>query len=250
MPEPQLKLFKRNRISVLFGLLGVVLTFAAWSIALILRRILFLPIRYEDLLVDSCARTIARCLQVKILVVNREIYDGNEPAIIIANHSSYVDVSAVQLACTGRLRMLAKRELFYFPFLGWAMWAAHFVGVNRGKKRSASRATQTLTKHLAKGYQIFLFPEGTRGPGGCILPFKSGAFRIAAEAQVPIYVLALREPWKIMPRTKYLPNMKGEIESKFLGKILPKNGENRVKTPDELMNEARKLYFEAGFKDC
>lgn len=241
---------KRNPVFVAVGFIIILLQYGVWGILLTLRRILCLPIALEHACVKACAHVILFCLHTTVRIKNREIYNDKEAAIVIANHSSYSDIPATQAACSSRLRMLAKKELFYVPLLGWAMWAAHYVGVSRGKKSSGSKATRTLAKRLEAGYQIFLAPEGTRSPDGRLLPFKQGAFRMAAQHQVPIYVLALSKPWKLWPKSSYFPCNKGEIEAKFLGKIEPKNRENLAKTADEMLSEAKKLYLQDGFVEC
>jgi 1-acyl-sn-glycerol-3-phosphate acyltransferase len=241
---------KRHPVLVILGLAGMMLSFAFWAMVLILRRIFFLPRSLEDYSIKTCSRWIAKSMAIKVRVENAHLYNPNEPALVIANHSSLVDIPMVHAACSARLRMLGKRELFWIPFMGWAMLASHYIGVNRGKKSSGARAVDLIRKRLSQGYQIFLAPEGTRSAKGCLLPFKPGAFRIAAETCTPIYVLGLSRPWEFLPKGDLFPPFKAELEAKFLGKIEPKNDENQVKTPEQLLQEARNLFLKAGFKEC
>ncbi len=243
-------LVKVNPIFIAFSYLGVILTFSLWSTAIILRRLLFLPLKWEDNFTLYCAIGVSASLRITTVCENKEIYNPNEAAIMIANHSSMVDIPAVYMASSGRIRMLAKKEIAYIPLLGWALWAGHHVAVDRGKRSSAGKARERLALYLGMGYQIFLFAEGTRSSNGCLLPFKTGAFRMAAEHKVPIYVLALKKPWEILPKGSLALKHQGKIRAKFLGRISPLKANNESKTHQELLDEARALYIEDGFLEC
>ena len=187
------------------------------------------------------------CLELSIRIENKEFYDPDKAAIVIANHSSIIDIPLIYMTCSTKLRMLAKKEMFWVPLMGWAMWAANHVSINRGHKNSAVKAKATLTKRLKEGHQIFLAPEGKRSVDGKLLPFKSGAFRIAGEQRATIYVLALYKPWEILPKGSLYSRYKGQQVARFLGKIDPIIDDHSVKSPEELMAEARQLYLKNGF---
>ncbi|MEZ4814433.1 MAG: lysophospholipid acyltransferase family protein [Bdellovibrionota bacterium] len=225
-------------------------SFFLWSCLILLRKFLFLPPRYDAHLMRSCAIWVMWSLELTIRIENLDLYDPKEPAVVIANHSSLIDIPLIYMTCSPNLRMLAKREMFWIPLMGWALWAAKHVAIHRGHKNSATRAKSTLTERLSEGFQIFLAPEGTRSATGCLLRFKSGAFRIAAEQRVPIYVLALYKPWEVLPKGDLYSKYKGEQVSRFLGKINPIIDEYSVKSTDELIQEARKLYINNGFVEC
>lgn len=247
---PKIELRKRNPLRVVLGMIGVVLTFTLWSLLIVLRKFLFLPKRWDSNLIRYCAVWVMYCLELTIRIENIERYNPKEPSIVIANHSSLIDIPLIYMSCTSNLRMLAKREIFWVPFMGWAIWASNNVKIHRGHRDSAKKAKAALQKRLQEGHQIFLAPEGTRSASGCLLPFKSGAFRIAAEQRVPIYVLALYKPWEVLPKGKLYSAYKGEEVARFLGKIESVIDENSVKKPEELLQEARKLYLSNGFTEC
>lgn len=189
-------------------------------------------------------------LELKIKIFNREIYNPNEPAIIIANHSSQIDIPLIYESTSYKVRMLSKREMFWFPIMGWAMLIAKFIPVHRGRKDSGAKARATIASRLKEGYQIFMAPEGTRSATGCLLPFKKGAFHLSFDHKVPIYVLALYRPWEVLPKGKLYSSHTAELEAHFLGRIEPINRENSVKSVEELLGEARKLYLSHGFVEC
>lgn len=247
---PEIKLIPRNPIRAALGLPGIVFTFTLWSLLIILRKLFFLPERIDSKLIGYCADGVMKCLELTLRTENKEIYDANIPAIVIANHSSIIDIPCVYHATSTNLRMLSKREMFWFPIMGWAMKISKHVPIHRGSKDSGAKARRNLGKVLNSGYQIWIAPEGTRSSTGCLLPFKKGAFHIAVQQNVPIYVLALYKPWEILPKGKLYSSVKGEVVARFLGRLDPKIDENSVKKPEDLLAEARKLYLSNGFVEC
>lgn len=244
---PKIDLVERNPLRAIIGMIGVVLTFTLWSTLILLRKLFFLPRKIDDTLIKYCAIWVMWSLELTIKIENSHLYDPNEPAIVIANHSSTIDIPLIYMTCNTKLRMLAKREMFWMPLMGWAMWAAKHVAIHRGHKNSAAKAKATLTERLKEGHQIFLAPEGKRSLDGRLLSFKSGAFRIAGEQRAPIFVLALYKPWEILPKGALYSKFKGQQVARFLGKIDPVIDENSVKSPEALIAEARALYLSNGF---
>lgn len=112
----------------------------------------------------------------------------NEPMIVAANHQSMWE-TIVLLAVLPRPAVVFKKELLRVPVYGW--WA-HRTGVpvdrNAGAKalRMLRRETE---RHIARGDQIIVFPEGTRGqPGGLgpLQPGIAGMYLIADKQVVPV----------------------------------------------------------------
>lgn len=108
-------------------------------------------------------------------------------AVMVLNHSSFVDfftAARLPFLQLGRpVRMLAKASLFRSPLIGPFMRAAGHIPVERGAGRDALVAAVAA---LRRGEFIGVLPEQTISPSFELLPFKSGAVRMAQEAQVPI----------------------------------------------------------------
>ncbi|MBM4361412.1 MAG: 1-acyl-sn-glycerol-3-phosphate acyltransferase, partial [Deltaproteobacteria bacterium] len=51
-----------------------------------------------------------------------------------------------------------------------------------------------------RGGSVLVFPEGTRGDGGALLPFRSGAFRLARAAGIPLLPVGLAGAGTLLPR--------------------------------------------------
>jgi 1-acyl-sn-glycerol-3-phosphate acyltransferase len=108
-------------------------------------------------------------------------------AVIAMNHTSFVDFFAAgrppYLELGRPLRILAKASLFRAPVVGWAMRAAEHIPVDRGAGADALAAAVAA---LRAGELIGVLPEQTISPSLELLPFKSGAVRMAQAAGVPV----------------------------------------------------------------
>lgn len=108
-------------------------------------------------------------------------------AIVLApNHISDLDPVFVlgMILDFSRYRILAKKELFKNPFIGWFLGCLGAVPIDRGKGD-----TETIDRVIAEceqGTKVLVFPEGTRSKDGRLGKLKSGAFVIAAKAGADI----------------------------------------------------------------
>jgi 1-acyl-sn-glycerol-3-phosphate acyltransferase len=106
-------------------------------------------------------------------------------AIVAANHQSMWETVAL-FAILDRPVMVFKKELLSIPVYGW--WARGAgVMIDREAGAKAIRALRQETdKRLAKGDQIVIFPEGTRGPPGGLLPLLPGIAGVYLVANAPV----------------------------------------------------------------
>jgi 1-acyl-sn-glycerol-3-phosphate acyltransferase len=112
------------------------------------------------------------------------------PYVVVSNHESFTDILLISLL-PWEMKWMSKIELFRLPVLGWDMWLAGDVPVERGARRSAVAALLRCREVLSRKVSVMIFPEGTRTQDGDMLPFKDGAFRLAVDCAVPILPLAL-----------------------------------------------------------
>lgn len=111
--------------------------------------------------------------------------------VIVANHQSIVDILVVLAALPTQFKFIAKKELFSVPWLGWHMWGAGYIALDRGSKQSGKTTIDTAKKWLDEGISVLFFPEGTRSEDGQIKVFKNGAFKIAVEKRIPVLPVVL-----------------------------------------------------------
>ncbi len=105
------------------------------------------------------------------------------PLIVAANHRRFFDPVFVSMAVDRRLRWMAKKELFAFPFGRLFYFLGTFPVDRQGGGRAALR---TALGFLAEGRALGIFPEGTRRKEGLSVEAKSGAALLAARSGAPV----------------------------------------------------------------
>ena len=109
------------------------------------------------------------------------------PVVYVANHQNNYDVLTLANAIQPGTVSVGKKSLVWIPFFGLMYWLTGNILIDRQNK-SKSFGTIELTAHKIrkKKLSIWMFPEGTRSRGRGLLRFKTGAFRTASKAGVPI----------------------------------------------------------------
>jgi len=126
----------------------------------------------------------------KFTVTGEVPTDGRLPYVAVANHESFVDILLIS-HLPFEMKWMSKSEMFKIPFVGWAMWLAGDIRLERGDKKSGAKALIECRDRLEKKVSVMVFPEGTRSKSGELQEFKDGAFRIAIDAQAPILPLVV-----------------------------------------------------------
>jgi 1-acyl-sn-glycerol-3-phosphate acyltransferase len=135
----------------------------------------------------------------RVRVTGREKLPWRGPAVLVANHLSMLDILVVY-GLFRPFKWVAKAELFKVPFIGWNMALNDYVPIRRGDRESIRRMMEHCRAHLARGMPVLLFPEGTRSQDGHLQSFKDGAFRLAAEANVPVIPVVITGTSDTLPK--------------------------------------------------
>lgn len=133
------------------------------------------------------AKTLFRALGIRFDVVGQEHMPRTGGAILAINHNSYLDYAFAGLPADRAghrlVRFMAKDGIFKHPIAGPPMRSMGHISVDRD---AGSEAFRQGVRALRDGELLGVFPEGTMSRSFELLPFKSGAVRMAAMAQVPI----------------------------------------------------------------
>ena len=157
------------------------------------------PSRSGQFAGPTWARCIAALTPVRVSVRGREHLDPNQSYVFVANHRSMYDIIVLYGWLGMDFRWVMKKELRKVPALGIACAVLGHVFVDRSNRDAARAALNDVRDQLRGGTCILFFPEGTRSSGPKLLPFKTGAFRMAESLELPVVPLTLNGTAKIIP---------------------------------------------------
>lgn len=143
---------------------------------------------------------ILKTLRVKVKVYGLENIMNLKTYILMSNHQSHIDVASIIATFPHSFRFLAKKELVKVPIFGWAMALQGHILIDRSDREQAFKSIDKAAEKLSKGTRIVVFPEGTRGDGKELLPFKKGGFVLAVKSKVPVVPVAISGSEKVLPR--------------------------------------------------
>ena len=154
----------------------------------------------------ACARFWSlwclRAARIRLAVTGLERVPTQGPVIYMGNHQGNFDIHALCRAIPRTFSWVAKEELFRVPIFGSAMRRAGYIPLDRSDGRKALKSMRLAAERIAAGTSVVIFPEGTRTLDGSLLPFKRGAFLLAARAGVPIVPFTINGSMERNPRNR------------------------------------------------
>ncbi|WP_394127068.1 1-acylglycerol-3-phosphate O-acyltransferase [Vibrio hepatarius] len=126
---------------------------------------------------------------VGIELIQRGLEHAPTPnnSVYISNHQSVYDFVTSPGMLRPRTVSLGKKELIWVPFFGQLYWVTGNILIDRQDKSKARDTIKQVAEAIhQRDLSVWAYPEGTRSKGRGLLPFKTGAFRMAIEAGVPI----------------------------------------------------------------
>ena len=122
-------------------------------------------------------------LRVRMTMVGNPV--KNAPVLFVANHVSWLDIAVLgHILDAG---FVAKSEIARWPVLGRLATRYGCAFIARERRGKAHQQAASLGDVLRTQRRLILFPEGTTGPGNCVLPFRSSLFA-AVEGQADCVV--------------------------------------------------------------
>ncbi|MBP7433966.1 1-acyl-sn-glycerol-3-phosphate acyltransferase [bacterium] len=139
------------------------------------------------LMIKSLARlVILSAPQVRLRKNNPFNEDFKKPAVIISNHSSFLDI-LMMLSLQVKIVMVTKKWVSSNPIFGKLVQFADFFTTTEGFEKMAPK----LQKCIDAGYSVVVFPEGTRGDGINLQRFHKGAFFLADQLKLDIVPIVI-----------------------------------------------------------
>lgn len=153
--------------------------------------------------------------RAKLVVHGQQHVDPERPTVYVANHQSTFDVPIMFLALPTNFRFVGKDSLRWIPILGWYLWMAGHVLIDRGNRARAIASLDAAAKKIRRGTSIMMYPEGTRSDDGRVLPFKKGPFALALKSGVAICPVTIEGTGRLMPKNSWRIRLGGEIHVKI-----------------------------------
>ncbi len=132
----------------------------------------------------------ARMLEVLGIRLQAEGRPRGGPALLVANHVSWLDILAIN--AVQPVRFVSKADVRHWPLLGWLVACGGTLFIERERKRDALRVVHQIAEALNSGEAVAVFPEGTTSDGRGVLPFHANLLQAAIATETPVQPIVLR----------------------------------------------------------
>ncbi|HYX53345.1 MAG TPA: lysophospholipid acyltransferase family protein [Candidatus Limnocylindrales bacterium] len=154
------------------------------------------------------SRMILATIGIPVQVIGLEKIDTSRSHVYVVNHLSALDIPVLYVHLPFQFRILAKKELFRYPFMGWHLKRSGQIPVVLDNAKASIRSLTLAVKAVQNNMPLVVFPEGGRSETGQLQPFMGGAFFAAIRAQTDVIPMALvgtyeilkMNTWHIRPR--------------------------------------------------
>ncbi len=155
--------------------------------------------RMQHWLARAWARGCVAISGSRLTVKGAENLCKHPVAVYASNHTSYMDTPVVFATMPFQFRILAKKELWPLPFIGWHLNRSGQIPIDTVNTHATLSSLGAGVKALRSGMPLFVFPEGGRTVTGELQQFLSGAAYLAIRAQVPLVPIALSGVYDLLP---------------------------------------------------
>lgn len=156
------------------------------------------------------------------------LHDQDRPMILASNHTSHADTQILLYALPDRARertvVAAAADYWYRrPWLGrlTSIWLNTFPFARSGGAQGVLHSSSQL---LRSGWNLLVYPEGTRSEDGRLQEFKPGVGHLATETRTPVIPIHVRGTHRVMPKGRrfFLP---APVEVRIGRPLAPTPGE-------------------------
>jgi 1-acyl-sn-glycerol-3-phosphate acyltransferase len=154
------------------------------------------------------SKAILGTIGCPIVVEGLERIDTSKAHVYVVNHLSALDIPVLYVYLPFQFRILAKRELFRYPFMGWHLQRSGQIPVDVENPRASIRSLHGAVDAIEANMPLVIFPEGGRSADGQLQDFMGGAFFAAIKARADVVPMAIvgtyemlkMNTWHIKPR--------------------------------------------------
>lgn len=125
---------------------------------------------------------------IHLKVLGQPVVSG--PALIVANHISWLDILVIHAA--RYCRFVSKSDIRDWPLIGALATASGTLYIERTSRRDALRMVGDMAQAMQDGDVVAVFPEGTTSDGQSLLPFHANLIQAAIAAKAPVQPMSLK----------------------------------------------------------
>lgn len=144
------------------------------------------------------AKSLLKVAGVKVNVKGIENIPKDKAVLYIGNHQGNFDIPIYLSQVPVLIGFIAKIETEKIPLVRTWMKLMKCVFMDRSSIRKSGEAIIHGIKNLKAGYNMVIFPEGTRSRGDKPGEFKAGSFKLATKSKCPIVPVTMNGSYKIM----------------------------------------------------
>jgi 1-acyl-sn-glycerol-3-phosphate acyltransferase len=206
------------RLNFAITLIKTIIMYLSWSIALLFFTLISLPLvflpkrwRYDNrlyfFLMNTLSHIIVKTSFVKILIQGKHYLPQypNSPSVIIANHTSALDIPLVDLFLGTYPHIWVSKDSYgKIPLFGRLMKNMHVLVPRHNPKKAVAALVKAIKQASEGTRHLIMFPEGTRHSDGTIHPFHQGFAIAAQKLNRPVIPMALVGLHEIFPRKSLL----------------------------------------------
>lgn len=184
---------------------------------------------------------LAACPSVRVILNNKYGERFEKPAVIIANHRSFIDILSL-LGLNKKMVMVTNGWVWNSPFFGRIVRYADFYHTADGYENLAA----ILKEKVADGYSVIIFPEGSRSPDQTIRRFHKGAFYLANTLELDLLPIVLYGHGLVSSKRQPFFIKKGFLVTEILDRIA--HGDARYGTGYAEKAKSVRAYFRAEYE--
>lgn len=220
-----------------YGLWGIYawLAIAILGVVALLGVLLVPGLRARRALAGAMARMMLFASGMRLRVIGLHHLPAG-PCVVVANHGSYLDGPVIKAALPTRFSFVIKKEMDRVPLAGFLLRRIGSEFVDRVDRHKGASDARRLLRSANRGQSLVFFPEGTFHAQPGLLKFHSGAFAIAARAQLTVVPCVIRGTRQRLPPGALLLRP-GKIEVELLAPLEAPQG--RAPDPVDLRDRAR-----------
>lgn len=142
----------------------------------------------REIRVQVWSREMLARLGIRLVVAGTPADQG--PALLVANHISWLDITSLHAA--RYCRFVSKADVKGWPVIGALAAGVGTLFIERESRRDAMRVVHHMADSLRVGDVLAVFPEGTTSDGIELLPFHANLLQAAITAEAPVQPVALQ----------------------------------------------------------